>query len=98
MQTNAKLALVRAVGLAEGCSFLLLLFVAMPLKYLADLPQFVRYFGSIHGALWVVYIILAVVLGLSLRWKIGRIALALICSVLPFGPFFFDATLRKNAA
>lgn len=97
MQTNARLALVRAVGLAEGCSFLLLLFVAMPLKYLADLPQFVRYIGSLHGALWVIYIILAVVLGLSLRWKISRIALALVCSVLPFGPFFFDAQLRKNA-
>lgn len=85
---------LRSVAFLEGLSYVLLLFVAMPLKYAAGMPQAVRVVGSAHGAL---FVWLMALLGLGLRrgetlaWavKIG------IASLLPFGTFFLDRSLRE---
>ncbi|MBY0506474.1 MAG: DUF3817 domain-containing protein [Bryobacteraceae bacterium] len=82
-------------GLAEGISFLLLLGVAMPLKYLAGRPEAVRLVGSLHGALFVLYVIAALLAARKFRWPAVTTAQALIAAVLPLGPFWFDAKLRK---
>ena len=86
---------LRAVGFAEGCSFLLLLFVAMPLKYLAAEPRPVQAVGAAHGALWVLFLGLAVAVGVRDRWPASRYLFAFAASVLPGGPFVFDRTLRQ---
>lgn len=94
---NTQLALLRAIALAEGCSFLLLLFVAMPLKYIAKKPEAVEIVGALHGGLFVLFVIASIIIGAMLRWKLTKIAFALVMSVLPFGPFIFEAKLRKEA-
>lgn len=85
---------LRAVGLAEGCSYLLLLGIAMPLKHFAGLPQAVFVVGWVHGVLFITLclaIALAVVQAkLPIKWAI----LALVAAVLPFGPFVIDSKLR----
>ncbi len=85
---------VRLVGLLEGISYVLLLFVAMPLKYFADMPLAVRIVGSAHGALFIgLCIAIAVAAGrskLPMKWS----GLAFIASLLPFGPFIIDPKLR----
>jgi integral membrane protein len=86
---------LRVVGLIEGASFLLLLGVAMPLKYLAGLPQAVRVVGMIHGLLFVVYVAAAVHAALSLRWRLSRTFLVLGAAVFPAGPFLIDRWLRR---
>jgi integral membrane protein len=87
---------LRAVGVVEGVSFLLLLGVAMPLKYLAGMPQMVSVVGMAHGLLWLLY--LAAVLDVRARrgWPLSRMALAVFASVLPFGPFVLDPSLRRE--
>lgn len=82
-------------GIAEASSFLILLGIAMPLKYLAADPRAVRWVGSAHGFLFVVYVLSALIAARNHRWPASRIGLAFLAAVLPFGPFWFDARLRK---
>ena len=74
------------IGYLEGTSFLLLLFIAMPLKYMMDIPEGVKYIGMAHGMLFITYIII-------LLWAIPA---GVLGSLLPFGPFIFDHLLKKN--
>lgn len=92
------LSRLRLVGILEGISFLLLLGVAMPLKYLADQPLAVRYVGMAHGVLWLLYLLALVPVALDHRWSVKTIALAVIASLLPAGPFVFDAKVLKPLA
>lgn len=80
----------RLVGLAEGISFLALLGVAMPLKYVWGLPLAVKVVGWIHGALFIAYAYLANRVAYEEGWPGKRLAGALLAAVLPFGPFVFD--------
>jgi integral membrane protein len=86
---------LRVVGMIEGVSFLLLLGIAMPLKYLAGLPQAVRVVGTIHGLLFLVYVAAAMHAAWSLRWRLSRTLLVLGAAVFPAGPFLIDRWLRR---
>jgi integral membrane protein len=86
----------RWISLIEGTSFILLLFIAMPLKYTMDMPEAVTYIGWVHGALFLLYIYLVFPTARSLKWGFSRTLFALMASVLPFGPFIFDRNLKKS--
>ena len=95
---NNPLDRLRLVGMMEGASFLVLLGIAMPLKYLAGYPQAVRVVGMLHGILFLLFVAAVVQVSVSMRWPLRRIVAALVASVLPFGPFVFDAHLRRVQA
>lgn len=82
----------------EGASFLVLLGIAMPLKYIAGYPQMVRVVGMIHGVLFLLFVAAVFQVSVSMRWPLRRVLAALAASVLPFGPFVFDAHLRRVLA
>jgi integral membrane protein len=84
------------VGRAEGISFLLLLFVAMPIKYLGHNPTPVHWLGPIHGGLFLLYLASAVAVARVLNWRWFHLVLALAASVVPFGPFVFEAWVRRT--
>ena len=88
----------RKIAFAEGVSFLILLFIAMPLKYFAGLPLTVTVIGGIHGILFIAFIILAVLVkteyGKNFLWLIK----AFIASIIPFGTFIMDREWRKEAS
>ncbi len=92
---STPLGRLRLIGILEGISFLLLLGIAMPLKYLADQPLAVRYVGMAHGILWIGYLLALVPVALDYRLGWKTIALAVIASLLPAGPFVFDAKVLK---
>jgi integral membrane protein len=87
---------IRTVGGIEGISFLLLLFVAMPIKYLGGNPTLVHWLGPIHGGLFLLYLASAVAVAHVLKWRWFHLMLALAASVLPFGPFVFEAWMRRT--
>src|SRR5688572_29585194 len=87
---------LRLVAFLEGSSFVLLLFVAMPLKYLAGLPLAVRVVGSIHGALFLVFLVALYRAARGREWPHRRSLAAFVASILPFGTFVFDASLRRE--
>lgn len=95
---STPLARLRVVGILEGVSFLVLLGVAMPLKYLAGLPQAVRIVGSLHGVLFLLFLVVLAQAALAYRWPLTRVLGAVVAAVLPFGPFVLDARLRQEGA
>ncbi len=95
--TNQKsLNLLLKVGFAEGVSFLVLLLIAMPLKYIAHMPLPVRIGGMIHGILFVWFCIQLLKATLEYKWSIKTALLGFLLSFLPFGTFYLDRILKKN--
>jgi integral membrane protein len=88
---------LRGFGLAEGASYLMLLFVAVPVKRLAGEPTLVKVLGPIHGAMAVLYTISVLLAARSLGWRWPRTLGALGAGVVPFGTFVLDARLRRTA-
>lgn len=86
---------LRWVGFLEGISFLLLLFIAMPMKYIFDNPILVKYVGMGHGVLFIAFLVVLFVVCEKQKWSLKMFILGLIASILPFGPFVFDAKLKK---
>jgi integral membrane protein len=86
---------LRLVGFLEGISFLLLLFIAMPLKYIWDNPIYVKYVGMGHGLLFIAFLAVLLIVGQKQKWSIKMFILGLIASILPFGPFVFDHKLKQ---
>lgn len=81
------------LGRAEGISLLLLFFVAMPLKYAMDMPEAVRWVGSIHGGLFIAYVGWAALLARKLNWGMDVLVQCVILSSIPFGTFYFEKKL-----
>lgn len=86
----------RIAGIWEGISLLLLIFIAMPLKYFADISSAVAVMGMIHGILFPLYLIALVHLALIKKWKITRWLMGGLAGLLPFGTFVFESYLRKR--
>ncbi len=87
---STTLGRLRLIAFIEGVSFLILLFVAMPLKYFFEQPQAVRTVGSIHGGLFVAYVILVFLTMRELKWNWAKTGLLLLISFIPFGNFYAD--------
>ncbi len=85
----------RVIAIAEGISFLILLFIAMPLKYIADQPLAVKYTGWVHGILFVLYLYALLKVWMEWKWEINKVIMAFIASLLPFGTFYFDNKYLK---
>lgn len=93
---STPLGRLRAIGLLEGLSFLLLLGVAMPLKYLAGRPGAVSVVGMAHGVLFVLYVAAVAHVWYVRRWPVDKAILAVMAAVVPFGPFLLDGRLKRE--
>jgi integral membrane protein len=98
MQLTSTLGRLRLTGLCEGLSFIILLAIAMPLKYLAGKPEMVSIVGMAHGILFVLYIFLTVQAKFHYRWPWKKMFLLWIASVLPFGTFYVDYKILRLEA
>lgn len=92
------ISIFRKISLAEGCSLLLLLLVAMPLKYFFNLPMAVKMVGWAHGVLFIVYMALLVYCWIRYRWSFLFILGASLASLVPFGTFVLDKHLKVKEA
>lgn len=93
---STEIGRFRLVSLLEGISFLVLLGIAMPLKYAAGIPEVVRYVGWAHGLLFVLFILALLSASTAARWPLSKIAGAFIASVVPFGAFVLERRLRAE--
>ena len=85
----------RFMGLLEGSSLLILLFLAMPLKYFFGFPEAVRVVGSIHGFLFVSYCLFIAYMTFIVRCPFLYSVIAVIVAFIPFGNILFDRKLKK---
>ncbi len=88
------LPLLRLVSLVEAVSYLLLLLVAMPLKYVWGWPWAVRVLGMAHGVLFLLLTWLLVRARFEARWSVRRLLLVFVASLVPLWPFALDRSLR----
>jgi integral membrane protein len=86
----------RLISVLEGISFLVLLFIAMPMKYMLEMPLAVTYVGWAHGLLFMIYILVVFPTARKLSWNFTKTLFALAASILPFGPFIFDKNLSPE--
>lgn len=90
-----SLNLLRKAGLAEGISFIVLLLIAMPLKYIFQLPMAVKIVGWLHGILFVGFLVLAFEFRSDRKLSFKWLAIAFLAALIPTGTFFFDKELKK---
>lgn len=90
------LAIFRKIAVAEGLSYILLVFIAMPLKYLADMPLAVKYTGWAHGLLFMLYVVFLVIALVEYKWNFKKVALIGLASLIPFAPFWVDKKLKED--
>lgn len=87
----------KIIAFLEGISLLLLLFFAMPMKYIYEQPIFVKTIGMAHGLLFIAYILLAIMLKIEEKWEIRKFGIICIASIIPFGTFYIEKKYLRNA-
>lgn len=93
---TTRLGWLRITAFLEGMSFLILLGLAMPLKYMYGMPEWVRVVGMAHGWLFIAYLAFVAYVRAEEDWSFRKTALALMASVIPFGTFWADAKLFRR--
>ncbi|MFT5432617.1 MAG: integral membrane protein [Myxococcota bacterium] len=96
MDLTTSLGRLRLSGYIEGTSLLLILFVTMPLKYMMDMPGPNKIVGMTHGILFIGYLFMVLSHGTAKQWPKSKIALGVLASIVPFGPFIFDRRLLRE--
>ena len=86
----------RIISYLEGISYILLLFIAVPIKYYANDPSLVKLLGMPHGLLFVAYVMLSLVNSKKYNWSFIKTVVVLISSVIPFGTFYVDYKYLKT--
>jgi len=87
---------VRTVGRWEGASYLILLGIAMPLKYWFAMPLAVRVVGMAHGLLFIAYCVVVWDAARVHGWEWRKSALFYLASLFPFGPFLVESRLTTE--
>jgi|SRR6187402_831421 len=94
--SKTPLGRFRIVAFLEGVSFVILVFIGMPLKYWAKIPQPVKYIGWAHGVLFILFIVTLLHVMIVHRWSIVKGIIAFVASLIPFGTFVLDAKMLKE--
>lgn len=89
---------LRFLAIWEGISFLVLLLIAMPLKYGMGMPGAVRITGAVHGILFVLYVLAVFRAASVCKWSLFRTLVALALSLFPIGTFFLERRLKREEA
>jgi integral membrane protein len=87
---------LRLTGFLEGLSFLILLLIAMPLKYYMGMPLAVKVVGMAHGVLFILFIILSTIATFVYKWSIKKMGLLWLSSLVPLGTFYADYKLLRT--
>jgi integral membrane protein len=85
------------VGKVEGYSYLLLLGVAMPLKYAFDMPEWVRVVGMLHGVLFIAFMVLLAAMFFKVKMPFKNAAASFLLSLVPFGTFYLKHQVADGA-
>ncbi|WLR57457.1 DUF3817 domain-containing protein [Mesobacillus subterraneus] len=93
---NTAISRFLMMGLIEGGSLLVLVFIAMPLKYWAGFPEAVRFVGSLHGFLFVFYVLMIIYTTFKIRWSLLWAVSGLAAAFIPFGHMVLDRFLQQT--
>ena len=97
MNLSTNMDRLRLASLLDGISFVILLGIAMPLKYFADLPIAVRIFGMAHGVLFLALMLCLLLVFLDKKLSFSWCVVVFLCAFTPFAPFFLDRKLKQKS-
>ena len=89
-KTDNTIKAFKVISFLEAMSFLILLLIAMPLKYVWGMPEYVSSVGMAHGVLFLLYLVGAYIMFEKLNWSFKTLLIVMFCSVLPLGPLYAD--------
>ncbi|MEM6916360.1 MAG: DUF3817 domain-containing protein [Verrucomicrobiota bacterium] len=92
---NSNIDRLRVSSILDGLSYLILLGIAMPLKYMADMPLAVRIVGSLHGFFFLALCLFLLVALLRKQLSFGWCVFVFLCALIPFAPFWLDRKLIR---
>ena len=87
---------LRLLAFLEGVSLLLLVFIAVPIKYYFENPALVKAIGPVHGILFLLFVVNAIQIGVAYRWKLKTTFKVLVACIIPFGTFYIDSNLLRR--
>lgn len=91
-----RIGRLRLLGILEGSSLLLLIFIAMPVKYLLHNPGWVKAVGPVHGVLFLLFVINTFQVAIEKEWRFTEITWkVLLACVIPFGTFYVDRKILR---
>lgn len=94
---KTKMGRLRIVALLEGVTLLVLIFIAMPLKYFFSYPNVSKFIGAIHGGLFLLFVFNTLSIGIEQRWKFTKTTWkVLIACIIPFGTFYIDKKILSK--
>ena len=94
---NTNIGRLRLLGILEGLSLLVLIFIAMPVKYMLGNPALVKSIGPVHGVLFIFFVINAITVGVEYKWKFTEVTWKVVlASFIPFGTFYIDRTILSK--
>ncbi|KAB2915571.1 MAG: DUF3817 domain-containing protein [Bacteroidetes bacterium] len=94
---KTKVGRLRIIGFLEGVSLLILVFVAVPLKYAANDPSVTKFMGPVHGALFLLFVFNTLSVGVEQQWKFRDTTWkVLLACIIPLGTFYIDQKILKN--
>jgi len=96
LQKSKTLPRLRLIAVLEGISFLVLLFIAMPLKYFYNQPEMVKKVGMIHGWLFVLYVVLLALAHYQFKWTLTKTFIGFVLSFVPFGTFYAEREMFRE--
>jgi len=96
--SSGEVTRFRVMAWTTGCLLLVLVLVAMPLKYVGDDERLVRVVGVLHGWLYLAYLVTAFTLAYRLRWSIGKTVLVLLAGTVPFMSFVAERRVSAELA
>jgi integral membrane protein len=93
---KTHLGRLRVIALLEGWSLLILLFIAVPVKYIMGIPEATQAIGLIHGILFVLFVFATLIISFLQKWNLGTVFVVMASSVVPFGTFYIDRKLLRK--
>ncbi len=93
---HSPIGRLRAIAFIEGVSFIALVGIAMPLKYMADSPGAVKVVGMAHGVLFLIFLLSLLEVWIKHKWSFMKTFMAFLSSLLPFGTFVLDVKVLKK--
>jgi len=98
MNLKTNIGRLRVIGILEGLSFLILIGICMPLKYMLDTPEPTKVIGMLHGILFVAYLFFVIVVKTDEKISSKQSVFLMLSSIIPFGTFYTDAKILKPLA
>ncbi|MDN3707181.1 DUF3817 domain-containing protein [Myroides ceti] len=94
---KTKIGRLRIIAILEGISLLILVFIAMPLKYFFSYPNISQFIGPLHGALFLLFVFNTLNVGIEQQWKFSKTTwIVLIACIIPFGTFYIDRKILNK--